>query len=40
MTKAISIAIKLYQDIMVTNMCVTFGENWTNSFLELDRKQS
>ena len=38
MTKAIS--IKLYQDIMVTNMCVKFGEDWTNSFQELDRKQS
>jgi len=40
MTKAISMAIKLDQDIMVTNMCVKFGEDWTNSFEELDRKQS
>ena len=40
MTKAISMAIKLDQDIMVTNMCVKFGEDWTNSFQELDRKQS
>ena len=27
------------QDIMVKNMCVKFGEDWTNSFQELDRKQ-
>ena len=40
MTKAISMAIKLDEDIMVTNMCVKFGEDCTNSFLELDRKQS
>ena len=40
MTKAISMAIKLDQDIMVTNMCVKFGEDWTNSFQEFDRKQS
>ena len=33
-------AIVLYQDIMVINMCVKFGEDWTNSFQELDRKQS
>ena len=33
-------AIELDQDIMVTNMCVKFGEDWTNSFLKLDRKQS
>ena len=33
-------AIELDQDIMVTNMCVKFGEEWTNSFQELDRKQS
>ena len=33
-------AIELDQDIMVTNMCLTFGEDWTNSFQELDRKQS
>ena len=32
MTKAISMAIELDQDIMVTNMCVKFGEDWTNSF--------
>jgi len=32
--------IKLDQDIMVTNMCLKFGEDWTNSFQELDRKQS
>ena len=40
MTKATSMAIELDQDIMVTNMCVKFGEDWTNSFQELDRKQS
>ena len=41
MTKAISMAIELeVQDIMVKNMCVKFGEDWTNSFQELDRKQS
>ena len=40
MTKALSMAIELDQDIMVTNMCVKFGEDWTNSFQELDRKQS
>ena len=40
MTKAISMAVELDQDIMVTNMCVKFGEDWTNSFQELDRKQS
>ena len=40
MTKAISMAIKLDQDIMVTNMCGKFVEDWTNSFQELDRKQS
>ena len=40
MTKAISMAIDLDQDIMVTNLCVKFGEDWTNSFQELDRKQS
>ena len=40
MTKAIYMAIKLDQDIMVTNMCLKFGEDWTNSFQELDRKQS
>jgi len=40
MTKAISMAIELDQDIMVTNMCVKSGEDWTNSFQELDRKQS
>ena len=40
MTKAISMAIELDQGIMVTNMCVKFGEDWTNSFQELDRKQS
>ena len=33
-------AIELDQDIMVTNMCLKFGEDWTNSFQELDRKQS
>ena len=38
MTEAISIAIELDQDIMVTIMCVKFGEDWTNSFQELDRK--
>ena len=40
MTKAIFMAIKLDQDIMVTNRCVKFGEDWTNRFQELDRKQS
>ena len=40
MTKAISMAIKLDQDIMVTNICVKFVEDWTNGFQELDRKQS
>ena len=40
MTEAISMAIELDQDIMVTNMCVKFGEDWTNSFQKLDRKQS
>ena len=40
MTKAIYMAIKLDQVIMVTNMCVKFGEDWTNSFQELDQKQS
>ena len=33
-------AIELDQDIMVTNMCLKFGEDWTNGFQELDRKQS
>ena len=40
MTKAISMAIELDQDIMVTNMCVKFGEDWTHTFEELDRKPS
>ena len=40
MTKAIYMAIELDQDIIVTNMCLKFGEDWTNSFQELDRKQS
>ena len=40
MTKAIYMAIQLDQDIMVTNMCLKFGEDWTNNFQELDRKQS
>ena len=40
MTKAIYMAIELDQDIMATNMCLKFGEDWTNSFQELDRKQS
>ena len=40
MTKAISMAIELDQDNMVTNMCVKFGEDWTHTFQELDRKQS
>ena len=40
MTKAISMAIELDQDIMVTHMCVKFGEDWTHTFQELDRKQS
>jgi len=38
MTKAISMAIEPDQDSMVTNTCVKFGEDWTNSFQELDRK--
>jgi len=38
MTKAISMAIELNQDIMVTNMCVKFSEDWTNRFQESDRK--
>jgi len=38
MTKAIYMAIKLDQDIMVTNMCVKLGEDWTHTFQELDRK--
>ena len=38
MTKAISMAIELDQDIMVTNMCVKFGEDWTHTFQESDRK--
>jgi len=33
-------AIELDQDIMVTNMCLKFAEDWANSFQELDRKQS
>ena len=40
MTKAIYMAIELDQDIMVTSMCVKFGEDWTNSFQELNQKQS
>ena len=40
MTKAIYMAIQLDQDSMVTNMCLKFGEDWTNNFQELDRKQS
>jgi len=40
MTKGIYMAIKLDQNIMVTNMCLKFGEDWINSFQELDRKQS
>jgi len=38
MTKAISMAIELDQDIMVTNMCLKFGEDWTYIFKQLDRK--
>ena len=34
MTKAISMAIELDQDSMVTNMCVKFGEDWTQTFQE------
>ena len=40
MTKAISMAIELDQDIIATNMSLKFGEDWINSFQELDRKQS
>jgi len=28
-------AIKFDQDIMVTNMCAKFGEDWTNSFRDV-----
>ena len=38
MTKGIFMAIELDQDIMVRNMCVKFGEHWTHTFQELDRK--
>ena len=38
MTKAISMAIELDHNIMVTNMCVKFSEDWTHTFQELDRK--
>ena len=38
MTKAISMAIELDQDIMVTIMYVKFGEDWTHTFQELDWK--
>ena len=31
MTKAIYMAIELDQDIMVTNMCLKFGEDWTHT---------
>ena len=33
-----SMAIEPNQDIMVTKMCVKFGEDWTHTFQELDRK--
>ena len=39
MTKAIFMAIELDQDIMVSNMFVKFGEDWTHTFQELDRKK-
>ena len=39
MTKAIYMAIELDQDNMVTNMCVKFGEDWINTFQELDRNK-
>jgi hypothetical protein len=29
-------AVELDQYIMVTNMCVKFDDNWTNTFQELD----
>ena len=38
MTKAISMTIELDQDIRVTKMCVKFGEDWIQTFQELDRK--
>ena len=31
-------AIELDQDIMVTNLCEKFGEDWTHTIQELDRK--
>ena len=34
MTEVIFMAIKLIQDIMATDMCVKFGEDWTNTFPE------
>ena len=40
MTEAIYMAIEVGQDIMVTNVCVKFGEDWTHTFQELDRKTS
>ena len=36
MTEVIYMAVELDQDIMVLNMYVKFGENWTNTFQELD----
>jgi len=35
-TEVIYMAVELDQDSIATNMCVKFGENWTNSFQELD----
>jgi hypothetical protein len=39
MTEVIYMAVQLDQDIMTTNMCVKFGENWTNTFQELDHSK-
>jgi hypothetical protein len=33
-------AVELDQDIMVTNKCVKFSKNWTNTFQELDHTKS
>ena len=37
MTKAINMVIELDQDLMVTNMCVKFGEVWINTFQDQAR---
>ena len=33
-------AIELDQDIMVTNVCVKFDEDWTHTFQELDHRDA